>query len=102
MELISPSWFIWHAAIGVVIGFGLRVFEHILWSGTQQQTISTFRWAVMFTPLFFVVGTTLAYISLIMLVPIIRDATALSFLAYLLSAFWAFLSVDVRNFLRRN
>jgi len=23
MELIAPGWFIWHAAIGVVIGLGL-------------------------------------------------------------------------------
>jgi len=102
MEIISPGWFIWHAVIGVAIGFGLRVFEHVLWSGTQEEAISTFRWAIMFTPLSFVVGTTLAYISLLFLAPVIRDSTAISFSAYLLSAFWAFLSLDVRNFLRRD
>jgi hypothetical protein len=102
MELISPDWFVSHALIGCAIGLGLRVFEHFLWSGTQEETISTARWALMFTPLCFVIGTTLAYITLLFLAPVIKDTTAISFSAYLLSAFWAFLALDVRNFLRRH
>jgi len=103
MEMLTPGWFIWHAVIGVAIGFGLRVFEHVVWSGMQEEgKVSSFQWAIMIVPLCFVVGTTLAYISLVFLAPVLRDSTAISFSAYLLSAFWAFLSLDVRNFLRRH
>jgi divalent metal cation (Fe/Co/Zn/Cd) transporter len=102
MEIISPGWFIWHALIGAGIGFGLRVFEHVVWSSTQEEPVPTFQWAIMFAPLCFVVGATLAYISLLFFAPVIRDGTAITFSAYLLSAFWAFLSLDVRNFLRRH
>jgi hypothetical protein len=32
---------------------------------------------------------------------LVKDATAISLSAYLLTAFWAFMSLDVRDFLRR-
>jgi hypothetical protein len=103
MEIISPGWFIWHALIGVTVGFALRVFEHVVWSGMQEEeTISSFRWAIMMLPLCFVAGTTLAFISMLFLTSFIRDSTVVSFSAYLLSTFWAFMSPDVRNFLRRH
>ena len=102
MEVISPGWFIWHALIGVAIGYGLRVFEHLIWSVMQdQETGSVLGFAIMIIPVSVVIGMTLGYISLVFLVPIIKDATAISFSAYLLTAFWVFLSLDVRDFLRR-
>jgi len=102
MESISPAWFIWHALIGHAIGYGLRMFEHVVWSGMQhQETGSIFGFAMMIFPLCVIVGMTLGYISLVFLVPVIKDATAISFSAYLLTAFCVFLSLDVRDFLRR-
>jgi hypothetical protein len=65
MEMISPGWFIWHALIGAAIGLGLRVFEHVVWSGLQdEETVSSFRWGMMFVPLCFAVGVTLTYICM--------------------------------------
>jgi hypothetical protein len=55
----------------------------------------------MIIPPSFVIGATLGYVSLILLTSAVKDATAISLSAYLLSAFWAFISLDVRDFLRR-
>lgn len=102
MEIISPGWFILHAVIGVAIGYGLRVFEHVVWSsGQYKDKESTFRFAMLIIPPFIIVGVTLGYVSLVLLAPVIKDQTAISFAAYLLSSFWAFLSLDVRDFLAR-
>jgi hypothetical protein len=101
MEIIFPGWF-WPALAGIVIGYGLRLFEHTVWSRMQYENAgSTFGFAIMIIPPSLVVGATLGYVSLVLLAPVIKDSTALSFLAFLLSAFWAFLSLDLRDFLRR-
>jgi hypothetical protein len=99
MEII---WFIWPALAGITIGYGLRVFEHAVWSGMQHEHHSTLGFAIMIIPPSLVVGATLGYISLVLLALVIKDSTALSFSAFLLSAFWAFLSLDLRDFLRRH
>ena len=102
MEIISPGWFVWHALVGVAIGYGLRLFEHAVWSSMQdEQRGSIFGFAMMLIPPSFVVGVTLGYISLVLLAPFIKDEAAIGFSAYLLTAFWAFLSLDIRDFLRR-
>lgn len=102
MEIISPSWFIWHAFVGIGIGYALRLFEHAVWRSMQhEQTGSMFGFAMLIIPPLLVVGATLGYISVVLSAPVIKDGTAISFSAYLLSAFWAFLSLDVRDFLRR-
>jgi hypothetical protein len=100
MEIISPGWFIWHALVGIAIGYALRLFEHAVWRSMQhEQTGSMF--GLLIIPPLLVVGATLGYISVVLLAPVIKDGTAISFSAYLLSAFWVFLSLDVRDFLRR-
>ena len=99
MEIISPGWFIWHALVGIAIGYALRLFEHAVWRSMQhEQTGSMF--GLLIIPPLLVVGATLGYISVVLLAPVIKDGTAISFSAYLLSAFWVFLSLDVRDFLR--
>jgi len=91
-EMISPGWFIWHALVGIAIGYGLRVFEHVVWSGMQyEQTGSTFGFAMMIIPPSLVVGATLGYISLVLLAPVLKEGTAIDFAAidfaaYLLTA----------------
>ena len=103
MEIISPGWFIWHALIGVAIGYGLRVCEHVVWSGIQaEEGRSTFGWAMMIISPCFVIGATLGWISVVLVNLVIKDATAMSFSAYLLSAFWSFVSLDFRNFFGRH
>jgi hypothetical protein len=37
MEVISPGWFMWHALVGIVAGYALRLFEHLVWTATQDQ-----------------------------------------------------------------
>jgi xanthine/uracil/vitamin C permease (AzgA family) len=102
MEIISPSVFIWPALTGIAIGYGLRVFEYVVWSRMQyEDTASTFGFAMMIIAPSVVVGMSLGYVSLVLLTLVIKDSTALSFSAFLLSAFWAFLSLDLRDFLRR-
>jgi hypothetical protein len=102
MEIISPGWFIWHALVGIAIGYALRLFEHAVWRSMQHEpTGSMFGFAMLIIPPLLVVGATLGYISVVLLAPAIKDGTAISFSAYLLTAFWAFLSLDVRDFLRR-
>jgi hypothetical protein len=59
-----------------------------------------FGFAMLIIPPLLVVGATLGYISVVLLALVIKDGAAISFSAYLLSAFWAFLSLDVRDFLR--
>ena len=99
---ISAGWFIWHALVGITIGYALRLFEHAVWRSMQHDsTGSMFGFAMLIIPPLLVVGATLGYMSVVLLAPVINDATAISFPAYLLSAFWAFLSLDVRDFLRR-
>jgi len=102
METVSPDWFIWRALVGIIVGYGLRVFEHIVWSWMQKDAPSTSGFAIMILPPALIIGTTLGYVSVILLATVIKDGTALSFLAYLLSAFWAFLSLDIRSLLRRH
>jgi hypothetical protein len=102
MEIISPGWFIWPALAGIALGYGLRLFEYVVWSRMQyEDTGSTPGFAIMIIPPSLVVGATLGYISLVLLALVIKDGTTLSFSAFLLSAFWAFLSLDLRDFLRR-
>jgi hypothetical protein len=102
MEIISPSWFLWHALVGIAIGYALRLFEHAVWRSVQhEQTGSMFGFAMLIIPPLLVVGATLGYILVVLSAPVIKDGTAISFSAYLLSAFWAFLSLDIRDFLRR-
>jgi hypothetical protein len=80
--MISPGWFIWHALVGIAIGYGLRVFEHVVWSGMQyEQTGSTFGFAMMIIPPSLVVGATLGYISLVLLAPVLKEGTAIDFAA---------------------
>ena len=103
MEIISPSWFIWHALFGVAVGYILRVVEHAMWISLQGgRTESTFGFATRIIPQCFVIGATLTYISVVLLVPVIKDEAAISFSVYLLSAFWAFISLDIRSFFRRH
>jgi len=102
METVSPDWFIWRALVGIIVGYGLRVFEHTVWGWMQEDPPSTFGFAVMIVPPTLVVGTTLGYVSVILLATVTKNGAALSFLAYLLSAFWAFLALDVRSLLRRH
>jgi hypothetical protein len=104
METASPTWFIWHAFVGIAIGYAFRVFEHSVWrKGQDQETgLTTFGFALLILPPCIVVGAGLGYISVLLLASVIKDATAMSFAAYLLAAFWAFLSLDVRSFLRRH
>jgi hypothetical protein len=79
------------------------VFEHVVWNRMQYEDKgSTLGFAMMIIPPSVVVGATLGYVSLLLLAPVIKDSTALSFSAFLLSAFWAFLSLDLRDFLRRH
>jgi hypothetical protein len=101
MEVISPGWFMWHALVGIVAGYALRLFEHLVWTATQDQETGSIGFAVTIIPPSFVIGATMGYVSLILLTSVVKDSTAISFSAYLLSAFWAFMSLDVRDFLRR-
>lgn len=101
MEIISPDWFIWPALAGIAIGYGLRVFEHAVWSSMQDTDHSTLGFAIMIISPSLVIGAALGYISLVLLAVVIKDSTALSFSVFLLCAFWAFLSLDLRDFLRR-
>jgi hypothetical protein len=105
MEMITPGWFISHILIGIVIGYALRVFEYVVWRGMQDEAVEPgFGFAIMLIPPCLIVGATLSYISVVLLFPVIKDNTAISLtvLVYLLSAFWSFLSLDVRSFLRRH
>jgi hypothetical protein len=101
MEIISPGWFAWHALIGIAVGYALRLFEYLVWTATQDRGTGAIGFAIMIIPPSFVIGATLGYVSLILLTGVVKDATAISFSAYLLSAFWAFISLDVRDLLRR-
>jgi hypothetical protein len=101
MEVVSPAWFMWHALIGVVTGYALRLFEHLVWTATQDWEMGSIGFAVMIIPPSFVIGATMGYVSLILLTSVVKDTTAISLSAYLLTAFWAFMSLDVRDFLRR-
>ncbi len=92
-DVVSPGWFMWHALIGIVVGYALRVFEHLVWTATQDQKAGAIGFAIMIIPPSFVIGATMGYVSLILLTPVVKDATAISFLAYVLSAFWAFMSL---------
>jgi len=101
MEIIFPGWFIWHALVGIAFGYALRLFEHAVWRSMQhERTGSMFGFAMLIIPPLLVVGATLAYISVVLSALVIKDGAAISFSAYLLSAFWAFLWLDVRVFLR--
>ena len=103
METILPGWFVAHALIGIPIGYGLRVFEYVVWSGGQDRLVELpFRWSITLAPQCLVIGATLAYVSVVLLAPIIKNDAALSFTAYVLSGFWAFIALDVRNFIGRH
>lgn len=101
MENISPSWFMWHALVGIVAGYVLRLCEHLAWTAMQDRETGSIGFAVMIIPPSFVIGATMGYVSLILLTSVVKDTTAISLSAYLLTAFWAFISLDVRDFLRR-
>jgi hypothetical protein len=67
MEIISPGWFIWHALVGIAIGYALRLFEHAVWRSMQhEQTGSMFGFAMLIIPPLLVVGATLGYISVVL------------------------------------
>jgi hypothetical protein len=98
---LTPDWFSKHAVLGIAIGYGLRVFEHFIWSTGQNEDTSIGRFALQILPQSVVMGVALGYLSLIIFAYLVKNDAAIQFAAYLLTSLMAFLAGDFRDFLRR-
>jgi hypothetical protein len=101
--LTSESFFI-KAAIGVCVGYMLRVLEHIVWSLKESRELNrreSFLYALMILPQSILFGLALGYVLLAAMAYMINNETVLAASAFFITALMAFLAVDIRDLIRR-
>jgi len=104
LSMLTLDWFIWHAVIGVLAGYLLRVFEHVVWSQKsppEQNPLGNLGFSMMILPQCAVAGLTLGYLLLAVVALYFRNPTVVDISAYLLTGFVSFFAVDFRDLLRR-
>ena len=53
LALLTFDWFLRRAGVGIIVGYALRVFEHIVWATKatpEQNPLGNFRFSVMIFP----------------------------------------------------
>ena len=104
LSYVTTESFFIKAVTGVCIGYALRVFEHIVWSTKQPREMNplgNFLWALMILPQVFVLGLAFGYVSLVAMASKINNETVLAASTYLINVLMAYISVDIRELLRR-
>jgi hypothetical protein len=104
LSLLTFDWFIKHAAIGILIGYFLRVGEHVIWSiktPREENPRGNFLFALMILPQCLLFGAALGYILLAVIVVYFKNQSVIEASAFLVPGFMAFIAVDFRDLLRR-
>jgi hypothetical protein len=104
LERLTALWFWRPAAVGVSLGYALRVFEHAVWatgptSGQTQRDMVRFAFIVL--PQCVVIGVTIGYLITAVAAYMLRSSTVVGVSAYAAPALMSFLAADIRELLRR-
>ena len=103
LSFLTSELFLSKALIGACIGYGLRVFEHVVWSlkaPPEKNPLGNLVWAIMILPQSFLFGLALGYVLLVAMT-LMSSQAVLGANAYLITAFTAFLADDIRELIRR-
>ena len=104
LALLTFDWFITRAIVGLLVGYFLRVFEHVMWARKaplEQNPLGNFGFSIMILPQCIVIGLALGYILVAVVAVYFKNPTVIEMGAYLLSGFTSFLAPDFRDLLRR-
>lgn len=101
---LSLSLFLNVVGLGVLVGYSLRVIEHVVWSikaTKEQNPQGNVIHALFLLPQSLVFGYALGYLSLAMASPVIKSSAAQTVCSICLPALMAFLAGDLRGLLGR-
>jgi hypothetical protein len=101
LTLLTLGWFLKRAAIGFVVGYSLRVYEHTVWTKKKHPEEGVLWWALMMLPQSVLFGMTLGYILSALAAMYLKNATVVEICVYFITALATFLAVDLRDLLRR-
>ena len=104
LSLLTLSWLVPRVLTGVLIGYILRVIEHIIWASKappDQNPLGNFGFSLMILPQCLVVGLAVGYLLLALVAVYFKDLQVVAISAYLLPGLMSFFAVDLRDVLRR-
>ena len=101
LSLLTFDWFLQRAAVGFIVGYILRIYEHAAWAKRDRPEENVISWALMMLPQSILIGMTLGYVLSALAALYFKNSTAVEITTYLGTALMSFLAVDLRDLLRR-
>lgn len=101
LDLLTFYWFLPKALTGLTVGFLLRVIEHYSYYRRKGPVEKLFLWSITVLAQSICIGIPLAYIILAVLIRSFPSETFITAAAYMLPVLTGFISVDLRELVRR-